>query len=155
MRTARLYRWSPLVALALFVGCSNQGDNVRGINLATSNFSGPVAIVFGDPLAPPLKIEDGWAQIDPSTSNMVRTSSSFIPTTNWRLNGQDLPRPGSPSDQIALRRTGQGSFRNSMNKVFYIYAHIGPVSDFRNTEEFETLLGQHATHASEHIMAKR
>jgi hypothetical protein len=141
--------------LALFIGCSNPGDNVHGINLATSNVSGPVAIVFGDPLAPPLKIKDGWAQIDPSTSNIVRTSSSFIPITTWRLNGQDLPGSEAPSDQTALRRTGQGSFRNSMNEVFYIYAHVGTASDFPKTEEFETLLGRHATQASEHIMAKR
>ena len=143
------------MALALFVGCSNPADNVHGINLTTSDFSGPVAIVFGDPLAPPLKIEDGWVQIDPSKSNIVRTSSSFIPIANWRLSGQGVPGPGSAADKIALRKTSQGSFQNSVNKVFYIYAHIGPASDSPNQDEFETLLGRHATQASERIMAKR
>lgn len=155
MTITRLYRWSPLVALVLLVGCSSSAENVHGINLSASNFSGPVAIVFGDPLAPPLKIEDGWVQIDPSKSNIVRTSTSFIPTASWRLNGRDLPRPSSPAGQIALRKTGQGSYKNSMNKVFYIYAHIGSASDFPNTEEFETLLGRQATQAFEHITAQR
>lgn len=157
MMNPGLYQLSLLLALALLPGCSNSGKDIHGINIRSSSFSGPVAIIFEDPSAPPLIVEHGHVQIDPTSSNIIRTSSPFISTATWTLNGKPLPGPDSPSHQAALRKLGQGSLKSSSTetKIMFKYAWIGAATDLTNIENFETLLGRHAHQVGENILVQR
>lgn len=144
-----------MVAVTLLVGCNKESEEVKGINITgTTNLTGWVAIVFGDPSAPALAVQDGLAEIDVSETNIIRTSTALLLSATWLLERRELPGPDAPPDVKAIRRNGRGSYTGPPT-VTYNYVFVGTANEFAEAEDLEKIVGPIANEVREKIRAGR